>query len=412
MSGLPTGNFLEGGTRFSLGISHPSASGAPTLYTGFDWFDSSDAYHTARVFKSTDGGATWAQTGTGSGTNSIVNYCGTQCFYDNVVKPDPTNPNVVYALGSYGYNNSPQSGGVYRSTDGGATWKNLGYEQHPDFHAFAFDPTNTAHILVGSDGGVWFSTNRGGRPNASDPLSAVDWQNLNGTVDRASPTVIARSNLSITQFTSIATVPQIPARVWGGTQDNGTLRKSGGSNTWFDVAGGDGGQVLVDPTVDPATPGCPAGFAPACYVYGTFFGISPYRFTDAGAGFFTNQFIRNGLNLNDRSDFYIPFVMNKLNTSQLFLGTYRLYRTDNARASSAGDVRWKTISPDLTSGCAGTAPNGARNCTISAIGVGGGQAVYTGSLDGLVYISTDAQVNDSPSWTRLDNGKQIGRAHV
>src|SRR3954452_21237270 len=38
---LPAGNYLEGGTRFSLGISHPSATGAPTLYTGFDYFDNS-----------------------------------------------------------------------------------------------------------------------------------------------------------------------------------------------------------------------------------------------------------------------------------------------------------------------------------------------------------------------------------
>ena len=94
--------------------------------------------------------------------------------------------------------------------------------------------------------------------------------------------------------------------------------------------------------------------------------------------------------------------MNPLNTNQLYLGTYRLYRTDNARDPSAGSVQWNAISPDLTSGCTGTAPNGARNCSISAIGVGGGQAVYTGSLDGYVYVSTDAQVNDNPTWTRLD----------
>ena len=54
-----------------------------------------------------------------AGSNSVANYCGTQCFYDNVVKPDPTNPNVVYVEGSYGYNNSPQSGGIYRSIDAG-----------------------------------------------------------------------------------------------------------------------------------------------------------------------------------------------------------------------------------------------------------------------------------------------------
>ena len=97
--------------------------------------------------------------------------------------------------------------------------------------------------------------------------------------------------------------------------------------------------------------------------------------------------------------------MNKENPNQLFLGTYRLYRTDNARATSVGDVHWNAISGDLTTGCTGIAPNGARNCTLSAIGVGGGQAVYTGSLDGLVYMSPDAQVNNNPTWTQLGNGK-------
>ena len=186
---------------------------------------------------------------------------------------------------------------MFRSDDGGATWKNLGYDQHPDFHALAFDPSNTARILIGSDGGVWTSPNRGGRAGAGTPLSAVDWVNLNGTVNPANAGIVARSNLSIAQFTSIATVPQIPpttpgsGRFWGGTQDNGTLRKTGsGLTQHFDVASGDGGQVLVDPT--PET--CALG--PACHVYGTFFGISPYRYTDGG-NFFTNQSIRKGLDL-------------------------------------------------------------------------------------------------------------------
>jgi uncharacterized repeat protein (TIGR01451 family) len=123
--------------------------------------------------------------------------------------------------------------------------------------------------------------------------------------------------------------------------------------------------------------------------------------TDGGAFFFNNSYIRNGLDLNDRSDFYVPFFLNQEDPNQLFLGTYRLYRTDNAKTANAGDVKWKAISDDLTTGCTGTAPNGARNCTISAIGVGGGEAVYTGSLDGLVYVSIDGQVNDSPTWTRV-----------
>ena len=212
--------------------------------------------------------------------------------------------------------------------------------------------------------------------------------------------MLTRSNLAITQFTSIATVPQIPARFWGGTQDNGTLRKSGGSNTWFDVANGDGGQVIVDHTADPVSDACPAGFAPACVVYGTYFGISPYRMTDGGAFFFNNSYIRNGIDLTDRSDFYIPFVLNQENPEQLFLGTYRLYRTDNARTANAGDVQVEDDKWRPHDRLHGTAPNGARNCTISAIGVGGGQAAYVGTLDGLVWVSPDAQVSDNPIWEK------------
>jgi uncharacterized repeat protein (TIGR01451 family) len=400
--GLPSPNFAATATRFSIDLSHPSAGGSGTLYTGFDWADA-NGYHPSRVFKSTNGGASWTMLPGGADPEKVEDYCGQQCFYDNVIEVAPDNENVVFAAGQFDYDIG--SGGIFRSDDGGMTWKNLGYEQHPDFHALAFDPNNSMNVISGSDGGVWYSTSRGGRPNQSDPLSAVTWQNLNGTVVPTTAGVTFRTDLQISQFTSIATVPQIPVRFWGGTQDNGTLRKSGASQTWFDVASGDGGQVLVDPTFDPASGTCPAGFAPSCFVYGTFFGVSPYRISDGGAGFLTRQGITGGINTGDRSDFYVPFVMNKENPNQLFLGTYRLYRTNNARATSVGDVHWNAISGDLTTGCTGIAPNGARNCTISAIGVGGGQAVYTGSLDGLVYMSTDAQVNSNPSWTRLDTGK-------
>jgi uncharacterized repeat protein (TIGR01451 family) len=400
--GLPSPNFAASATRFSIDLSHPTPGGSGTLYAGFDWNDA-NGHHLSRVFKSTNGGNSWTMLPAGTSPENVEDYCGGQCFYDNVIEVAPDNENVVFAAGQFDYGIG--SGGVYRSDDGGMTWKNLGYEQHPDYHALAFDPNNSMNVIVGSDGGVWYSTSRGGRPNGTDPLSAVTWQNLNGSVVPTTAGVTFRTDLQITQFSSIATVPQIPVRFWGGTQDNGTLRKSGGSQTWFDVASGDGGQVLVDPTFDPVSSACPPGFAPACYVYGTFNGISPYRMTDGGAGFLTRQGITGGINTGDRSDFYPPFVMNKESPNQLFLGTYRLYRTDNARATSVGDVRWNAISGDLTTGCTGIAPNGARNCTISAIGVGGGQAVYTGSLDGLVYMSTDAQVNNNPSWTQLGNGK-------
>jgi uncharacterized repeat protein (TIGR01451 family) len=401
MTGLPAGNFLEGGTRFSLGISHPSATSAAVLYTGFDYFDDADHYHRGQVYKSTDGGSSWAATPTGSGINSILDYCGTQCFYDNVVKPDPTNPDVVYVLGSYGYNFSPPSGGVFRSTDGGATWKNLGYDLHPDFHAFAFQPNDTSHVAIGNDGGVWQSHTGGGRNNAGDPLSAAQWENLNGQVNPNTAALIHSTGLAITQFSSIATVPNVPGQYWGGTQDNGTLRKSLANQRWFDQASGDGGQVIVDQTTpNTLNPGVPA------YVFGTYFDISPYRYDPSETNtFFGNEPIDGGIDLDDRAEFYVPWVQNRGNVDQMFLGTYRLYRTDNAEAPGAGDVTWKPISDDLTSGCQGAAPNGARGCFISTMGVAdGGDGVYVGTDEGWIQVSPDAVTSDSPTWQRVGVG--------
>jgi photosystem II stability/assembly factor-like uncharacterized protein len=390
MNGLPNQFNAENLTRFSIGLSHP-AGHAAVLYVGTDFIDAQGHYQQSRLFRSDDEAGTWHElpvtSASGDPDDSVIDYCGQQCYYDNVIEPDPTNADIVFAAGQFGYDMTPPSGGLFRSDDGGQTWKNLGWDLHPDYHAFAFNSEDTSEVVVGSDGGVWWSGDRGGRlPGAEDEddLTAADWASVNP------------GGLAIAQFTSIATNPsffidgQTPReRMWGGTQDNGTMRKSALSNTWFDAYSGDGGQVLVDPT-------------DWHYVYGTYFGISPYRDVNGGSGFFENSYIRTGINLNDRSDFYAPWVLNKDNPDQLFLGTYRLYRTDNAKADNAVDVTWNAISPDLTSGCTGEAPNGARNCTISAIGIGGGDAVYTGSLDGYVYLSTDAQVNDNPTWTRLD----------
>jgi uncharacterized repeat protein (TIGR01451 family) len=384
--GLPSPDFTGADVRFGLTISHPSPGGDGVLYAGFPWTDA-DGDHPSRLWKSTDGGASWTLLPAGDDgpqgeADAVDNYCDIQCTYDNVVEADPTNPNVVFAAGEYGYDLIPQSGGIFRSDDGGQTWKNLGWDLHPDFHAFAWDPTKPGHVAVGNDGGVMTSTDLGGRPTRETPLNQNHWTELNS------------AGLAIAQFSSIATNPTRPTRPWGGTQDNGTQRRIDGSNTWFDVTSGDGGQALVDPT-------------DWHYAYGTYYGISPYRFTDGG-GVFTNQTITRGINLGDRSEFYTPWVMNQLNPSQLFLGTYRVYRTDNAKAPSAGDVTWKPISPDLTSGCPGPAPNGGRGCVISALGVGGGSAAYAGTEEGYVWVSPDAQTADTPTWTRSDaKGKTL-----
>src|SRR4029077_5263678 len=130
-------------TRFSLGISRPFITGTAVLYTGFDWYDSGSLspahYHHSTVWKSTNEAASWTQTPDLSPTPDQVNgYCdktgaGSQCTYDNTIGVDPKNPNIAYALGLFNYTTG--SGGIYRTTDGGNHWVDIGYGLHPDFHA-------------------------------------------------------------------------------------------------------------------------------------------------------------------------------------------------------------------------------------------------------------------------------------
>src|SRR5439155_19450500 len=101
-------------TRLNLPLSPPDGHDA-VLYTGFDWVDSAKHHQAARLFKSTDGGAIWVETGHGTGIDSVLGYCGTQCFYDNVIETDPTNPDVVFAAGPFGHNLPPPPGGIVRS---------------------------------------------------------------------------------------------------------------------------------------------------------------------------------------------------------------------------------------------------------------------------------------------------------
>ena len=237
-----------------------------------------------------------------------------------MIAVDPNDANTVYALGLFNYNIG--SGGIFRSTDGGQTWKNLGWDLHPDYHSIAIDPADTSQVMIGNDGGVWFSDDQGGRLGAADPIDSVDWQDLNGTVDPNTAGVTHRTGLAITQFTSIANNPTLPGRCGAAPRTTARFasrpRAHRGSTSRAATA-------VRSSSIRPTSTTC----------IGNYFGISAYRNTDGGAGFFTNSFITGGINLADRSDFYVPEIMNQGNPNQLFLGTYRVYRTDNAKAAIA-----------------------------------------------------------------------------
>ena len=85
--------------------------------------------------------------------------------YVSSVHWDPDNVNLVYATYAT-FNSAANQFHVYRSTDGGRTWAGLdgtGATAIPDLpvHTLIVDPTNTARLYVGTDAGVFTSIDGG-----------------------------------------------------------------------------------------------------------------------------------------------------------------------------------------------------------------------------------------------------------
>ena len=174
-----------------------------------------DGYNTGGVYMSADGGATWKR----------VNSLNPRPFYFSQVRTDPTDEKTLYVFGDTI---------LWRSTNGGTEFLSARASTgHPDHHAMWIDPRNGKHMIIGCDGGFYTTYDRG-----------ATWDHLNTT--------------SLAQFYHVAVDNRKPYRVYGGLQDNGswgapsrTLRGSGPANEdWQYLRGGDGFVCRVDPS-DP-----------------------------------------------------------------------------------------------------------------------------------------------------------------
>ena len=335
-----------------------------------------------KLHRSEDGGATWTVKNSNENEN-VVNTlllsnpifglfpeCGwgadrsffNQGWYDNIVQVDPINPDVVW------------TGGVdlWRSDDAGANfsaasrwWTNPAEDPsyaHADQHALVFHPnydgqTNTT-LYVGNDGGVLRTQNA----NASTldiagmcgaPVeNAVAWTDLN-------------NNYAITQFYHGAVMPDGTAYL-GGTQDNGTLfgDDESGKQDWMMIAGGDGGWVAIDPR-NPDI------------IFSEFTGLSLQRF-DPEQGAWVGA--TNGIEGGAAFPFITPYIMDVNNPDRLWIGSDRLWRTDDQ-----GDNWVQASAPTLDESIV----------SEWAVAPGNSERVIAGTNSGMLMISTSASTTDA-----------------
>lgn len=212
--GFPDG--VKGRIGLDINKANPNIVYALLEGTGLDAkgkFEPDRSPRDNGLYRSTDGGATWTK----------MNSINTRPFYYSQVRSDPKNADRVYFSSTQ----------LQVSDDGGKTTRNAAQDVHVDDHGLWIDPNDTERWAIANDGGIAMTFDKGGN-------------------------FTQMQNLPIGQFYEVSYDMAVPYNICGGAQDNGTWcgpSKRRGSTTtlgyWFTIAGGDGFYAAQDPT-DPS----------------------------------------------------------------------------------------------------------------------------------------------------------------
>ncbi len=165
------------------------------------------------VSRSDDGGETWRPANGGLPTSRIV---------FGFVAVDPGNSATVYAATLY--DSASQAGGVYRSADGGGTWRLVSDEQ---FTAVALDAQKSGIIYAGTaDKGL---------------LKTVD----------GGDSWISLDNVLKNKFITALAVSDVAAVLYAGTADGGVFRSTDEGNSWTQLDSGQTMPGILSLAIDP-----------------------------------------------------------------------------------------------------------------------------------------------------------------
>lgn len=300
----------------------------------------------AEVYKSNDGGKTWKKTH----PDFIDDFYYSYGYYFGRIAVDLNDSGKIYLSGVP----------VLKSDDGGKSFVSINRENvHVDHHIVWVNPKRPGHLINGNDGGLNISYDDG-----------ANWVKCNSH--------------GVSQFYSVNVDYQKPYNIYGGMQDNGVW--VGPSNYKYNVEwhqegkypfesliGGDGMQTQIDrrnPNI------VFTGFQ-----FGNYYRIDRSR---KETRYISPKAKKDEKPL--RFNWQTPVLLSSHNQDILYMGSQYLHRSFDQ-----GET-WTKISPDLTQG--GREGNVAYG-TLTTISESKQQfgLIYAGSDDGLVHVTKDGGIN-------------------
>lgn len=238
------------------------------------------------LYKTTDGGATWTTLSIGA----LEDVCADFGWYFGKIRLNPANDEEVYFLAIL----------LWRKDAGSNQWQPAA-NAHADCHDLVFTPSGKRYLAT--DGGIYRNTN-----------GQINWSKSN--------------NLPTTQFYHTNFNPHDPDTYYAGAQDNGIQKGNGNIyNGWSSVFPADGFRCAFHPA-DP----------------NTFWVESQngeiHKTTDGGTSW---KYGDPCLGTTDRCNWDLPYILSKYFPDRLYAGTFRVYFSE----SGSG---WGPISGDLTDG--------------------------------------------------------------
>src|SRR5438034_789494 len=402
----------------SVGAIGLSDSDPNTIYVGMGESPiRGNVSHGDGVYKSTDGGKTWKHIGL-EDTRQISR-----------IRVHPKNPDIVY-VAAQGHVWAPnEQRGVFRSKDGGKTWTKTNEQRNLRQRAWYYsriyaDPKNADTVYVLNTG--FYRSNDGGRtftgigvPHGDnhdlwiapeDPNRMIESNDGGANVSFSGGRSWSEQDQPTAQFYRVALDNDFPYHVYGAQQDNSTVRIASRTTDngiterdWIDVGGGESGWIAPSPKDSEIV------FA------GSYDGLITRYDNHTGQLRDVNPYPNNPMgwgagDIKYRFQWNFPLVFSPHDQSTLYSAANVLFKSTNEGQS------WEVMSPVLTrndkskqasSGGPITKDNTSIEYydtifTVMESPVQGG-TIWSGSDDGLVYLTRDGGKN----WSNVTPAKDI-----